>query len=170
MAFDGVVFMAQLKKEVKLFIVDSLARFNTPSQTAELVKERFKISITPQRCEGYDPTKRAGQNLSDELRVEFEKAREEFRQNIKDIPIANPAYRLQLLNSFQQRTNEKNIMVQLKIIESARAEIFQLHKIGMDEGDDDDADTLPVKVEVQVKDARKHDRKATSPDSEHSSS
>ena len=162
--------MAKLRREVQLFIVRSLAQFNTPTETAQAVQQEFEIEINRQKCEAYDPTKRTGQNLSQELRDEFEATRKAFLENPKNIPIANASYRLSLLNTMRDRTNEKNVLLQLKILESARAEMAQLHKIGMEEGDDDDVDVVPVTVVVQVKDARKHDRKATSPDSEHSSS
>lgn len=64
--------MAALRKEVKLYIVRSLALFNTPQETVELVNEEFKIKISRQQCERYDPTKRAGKDLSQELKEEFE--------------------------------------------------------------------------------------------------
>ena len=56
--------MAVLKKEVKLFIVRSLAVFNTPTETAELVHQDYGVVVTKQQCEKYDPTKRSGENLS----------------------------------------------------------------------------------------------------------
>ena len=63
--------MARLKKEVQIYIVRSLAAFNTPTETARLVQEEFKIEVTRQKCEAYDPTKRAGQDLSAELKTEL---------------------------------------------------------------------------------------------------
>lgn len=144
--------------------------FNTPTETVEAVQKEYGITVTRQKCESHDPTKRSGQGLAQEFRDEFEATRKDFLEKPKNIPIANASYRLLLLNKLREAANPKNALLQLKIIDSARAEAFQLHKIGMDEGDDDDADAIPVKVEVQVKDARKHDRKATSPDSEHPSS
>ncbi|MEC7118572.1 MAG: DUF2280 domain-containing protein [Pseudomonadota bacterium] len=85
--------MAQLKKEIKLFIVRELAVFNTPSEVAAAVKQEFKVEITRQRCESYDPTKRVGHNLSDELKAEFEATRKAFLAAPQDIPISNLSYR-----------------------------------------------------------------------------
>lgn len=87
--------MAALKKEVKLFIVRSLAVFNTPTETAELVNQEYGIKVTKQQCEKYDPTKRAGENLSEELRIDFEKTREKFLGQPEAIPISNLAVRMQ---------------------------------------------------------------------------
>ncbi|HDT2575492.1 TPA: DUF2280 domain-containing protein, partial [Citrobacter freundii] len=52
--------MAALKGEVKAFIVQSLACFDTPSQVVELVKKEFGLSITRQQVESHDPTKANG--------------------------------------------------------------------------------------------------------------
>ncbi|MDR8258029.1 DUF2280 domain-containing protein, partial [Acinetobacter baumannii] len=48
--------MASLNKKQKLFIVRSLAVFNTPQETVSLVKEEFNIDVTRQQVETYDPT------------------------------------------------------------------------------------------------------------------
>ena len=95
--------MAALKKEVKLFIVRSLAVFNTPTETVELVNQEYGIKVTKQQCEKYDPTKRAGENLSEELRVDFEKTRGMFLGKPEAIPIANLAVRMQRYENLFQK-------------------------------------------------------------------
>jgi hypothetical protein len=47
--------MAALKDEVKRFIVQSLACFDTPSQVAQAVKDTFGLEVSRQQCEFYDP-------------------------------------------------------------------------------------------------------------------
>ena len=89
--------MAALKEPVKIFIVQSLACFDTPQQVADAVKQRFGLEIERQQCENYDPTKYAGRNLSKKLKDLFERSRKEFRENIEDIAIANKAFRLKEL-------------------------------------------------------------------------
>jgi len=86
--------MARLKKEVQTYIVRSLAQFNTPQETADLVKEEFKIEVTRQQCEAYDPTKRIGKDLSQSLKKEFEETRKSYLEAPKNIPIANQTVRL----------------------------------------------------------------------------
>lgn len=101
--------MAALKKEVKLFIVRSLAVFNTPTETAELVNQEYGIKVTKQQCEKYDPTKRAGENLSEELRVDFEKTRGMFLGKPEAIPIANLAVRMQRYENLFQKYSKNRV-------------------------------------------------------------
>ena len=70
--------MAAIKEPVKVFIVQSLACFDTPQQVADAVKQRFGIEIERQQCENYDPTKYAGRNLSKKLKDLFERTRKDF--------------------------------------------------------------------------------------------
>nr|WP_318367972.1 DUF2280 domain-containing protein [Enterobacter sp.] len=56
--------MAALKGEVKAFIVQSLACFDTPSQVVEAVKKEFGFTITRQQVESHDPTKANGKGLA----------------------------------------------------------------------------------------------------------
>lgn len=86
--------MAALKEPVKIFIVQSLACFETPQQVADAVMQRFGIEIDRRQCENYDPTKFAGRNLSKKLKDLFDRSRKEFRENVEDIAIANKAFRL----------------------------------------------------------------------------
>ena len=88
--------MARLKKEVQTYIVRSLAQFNTPQETATLVKEEFGIDVTRQQCEAYDPTKRIGKDLSQSLKKEFEETRKSYLDAPKNIPIANQTVRLEV--------------------------------------------------------------------------
>lgn len=89
--------MAALKEPVKMFIVQSLACFETPQQVADAVMQRYGIEIDRRQCENYDPTKFAGRNLSKKLKDLFERSRKDFRANIEDIAIANKAFRLKEL-------------------------------------------------------------------------
>jgi hypothetical protein len=110
--------MAALKKEIKLYIVRSLAVFNTPTETVELVNQEYGVAVTKQQCEKYDPTKRAGENLSEELKKDFEKTREMFLGKPESIPIANLAVRLQRLEN-QYQKHSKNRVAALNILKQA---------------------------------------------------
>ncbi|UYF73012.1 DUF2280 domain-containing protein [Acinetobacter ursingii] len=115
--------MAALRKEVKLFIVRSLAVFNTPEETAKLVNEEYKdLNVSRQQCERYDPTKRAGQDLSQELRKEFEITRSEFLAKPNNIPIANLSVRLQRLEN-QYQKHSKNRVAALNILRQAAEDV-----------------------------------------------
>ena len=97
MYLDGMVEMARITKKVKLFIVRMLAEFETPTKTSKAVKDIFQVDVSPQQCELYDPTKRMGQELSQELRDKFFEFRRIANDELEAIPIANKRYRLQLL-------------------------------------------------------------------------
>ena len=116
--------MATLNQKHKLFIVRSLAQWNTPTETVELVQQEFGITITRQQCEAYDPTKRTGQNLSKVLAEEFRKTRELFRKNVDEMPLANISVRLRhyenLLNNPQ---NKRNPMLQLMILKQVAEDV-----------------------------------------------
>lgn len=49
--------MAALKIEVKVFIVQSLACFDNPSQLVESVKKEFGLAMPRQQVKSPDPTK-----------------------------------------------------------------------------------------------------------------
>ncbi|MCP1511831.1 hypothetical protein OKW09_002945 [Pseudomonas rhodesiae] len=95
--------MAVLRSEVKAFIVQALACFDTPSQVVAAVKTEFGIEITRQQCETHDPTKFAGQKLGKTWVDLFHAARKRFREETTDIPIANRAYRLRGLGRLAEK-------------------------------------------------------------------
>ncbi|MEG2264885.1 MAG: DUF2280 domain-containing protein [Acinetobacter sp.] len=114
--------MARITKKVKLFIVRMLAEFETPTQAAKTVKEIFNLDVSPQQCESYDPTKRIGQDLSQELRDKFFEYRRIANEELESIPIANKRYRLQLLQGLVDE-HPNNPVFTPKWIEQAAKEM-----------------------------------------------
>ncbi|EHK1058496.1 DUF2280 domain-containing protein [Salmonella enterica] len=115
--------MATLKGEVKAFIVQSLACFDTPSQVVEAVKKEFGITIPRQQVESHDPTKANGKCLAKKWVEMFNETRERFQNEISDIPIANKAYRLRVLDRMATRAEGmKNLALTAEIIEQAAKE------------------------------------------------
>lgn len=104
--------MAALKEPVKIFIVQSLACFETPQQVADSVEEIYKIKIDRKQCHSYDPTKYAGRNLSKKLKDLFERTRKEFKTNIEDIPIANKAFHFKELQKMYDEWGTNKFMKQ----------------------------------------------------------
>lgn len=97
--------MAALKPEVRAFIVQELACFDTPSQIVESVQKEFKVQVTRQQVASHDPTKVAGKGLAQKWVDLFNRTRDRFLNEISDIPIANKAYRLRVLQRMSpQRT------------------------------------------------------------------
>ncbi len=120
--------MAALKEPVKIFIVQSLACFDTPQQVADAVKQRFGIELERQQCENYDPTKYGGRNLSKKLRDLFDRTRKDFKENIEDIPIANKAFHFKEL---QQMYGDytKNKVMKAKVLKQAQG-LIQMSNAG----------------------------------------
>ena len=120
--------MAALKEPVKIFIVQSLACFDTPQQVADAVQQRFGIEIDRRQCEGYDPTKFSGRNLSKKLKDLFDRTRKDFKENVEDIPIANKAFHFKEL---QQMYGDytKNKVMKAKVLKQAQG-LIQMGNAG----------------------------------------
>ena len=116
--------MAALKGEVKAFIVQSLACFDTPSQVVDAVKKEFGITVTRQQVESHDPTKANGKGLAQKWVDMFNDTRERFQKEISDIPIANKAYRLRALNRMASNTETmRNYALTAQLMEQAAKEV-----------------------------------------------
>lgn len=122
MYLDGMVEMARITKKVKLFIVRMLAEFETPTETSRTVNKVFGVDVSPQQCEAYDPTKRIGQDLSQELKDLFYKYRRAANDEIEAIPIANKRYRLQKLQSLVDKFGDNPVFTP-KFLEQAAKEV-----------------------------------------------
>ncbi|HFU2865508.1 TPA: DUF2280 domain-containing protein, partial [Enterobacter hormaechei] len=97
--------------------------FDTPSHVVELVKKEFGLSITRQQVESHDPTKANGRGLAQKWVDMFNATRERFQNEISDIPIANKAYRLRVLDRMATRAEGmKNLALTAEIIEQAAKE------------------------------------------------
>lgn len=161
--------MATLREPVKIFIVQSLACFETPRQVVESVKQEFNIEILRQQVALYDPTKATGKNLSKKLKDLFYKTRNDFKTNVFDIPLANKAVRLTELQKIYNDPKVNRIL-RTKLIRQVKDEMqgyelqlldIQLKQLEIERiktGDGDGADDpTPVKVTIQVVDASKDD-------------
>ncbi|CAI1821997.1 Uncharacterized conserved protein [Serratia quinivorans] len=115
--------MASLKPEVKAFIVQGLACFDTPSQIVESVKKEFSLDITRQQAASHDPTKAAGLGLSPKWVDLFNITRKRFQTEISDIPIANRSYRLRALDRMATKAESmKNFAMTAQLMEQAAKE------------------------------------------------
>ena len=115
--------MAALKPEVKAFIIQSLACFDTPSQVVESVKKEFGLTISRQQAEAHDPTKASSKGLAKKWIEMFHATRKRFLTETSDIPIANKSYRLRVLDRMATRAEGmKNLALTAEIIEQAAKE------------------------------------------------
>lgn len=150
--------MAALKNEVKGFIVQALACFDTPSQVVEQVKQEFGVEISRQLCESHDPTKRAGVNLAVKWVTLFHDTRKRFREETAEIPIANRAYRLRALGRMAEKAeNMKNMALTAQLLEQAAKEVGDVYVNRQTKNENPHDNLAPVRVQVDVVDARKTD-------------
>lgn len=148
--------MAALKNEVKSFIVQALACFDTPSQVSQAVKQEFDVDITRQQVEQHDPTKRAGSHLALKWQTLFHDTRKRFREETADIPIANRAFRLRAMNRFVERAESmKNIGLAMQILEQAAKETGDIYVNRARKEEASDEPVIPTRIQVDVVDARK---------------
>lgn len=115
--------MAALKPEVRAFIVQELACFDTPSQIVESVQKEFKVQVTRQQVASHDPTKAAGKGLAQKWVDLFNRTRDRFLNEISDIPIANKAYRLRALDRMMTKAESmRNMALAASLMEQAAKE------------------------------------------------
>jgi len=115
--------MAALTDDVKAFVVQALACFDTPTQVANAVKEEFGLEITRMQVSTYDPTKFMGRNLSKKWREIFDATREAFLRDQATIPIANQNFRLRALDRlYQNAASRGNAALAAQLLEQAAKE------------------------------------------------
>lgn len=120
--------MAALKPEVRAFIIQELACFDTPSQIVESVQKEFKVQVTRQQVASHDPTKAAGKGLAKKWVDLFNVTRDRFLNEISDIPIANKAYRLRVLNRMAVNAESmKNYGMTAQLLEQAAKDVGDVY-------------------------------------------
>lgn len=90
--------MAALNGAVKVFIVERLACFDSPTKVQEAVKQAFKVDVSLQQLTAYNPKLAAGARLSQTLKDVFDETRKKFLADTSDIAISHKAYRLRVLD------------------------------------------------------------------------
>ena len=150
--------MAALTSDVKAFIVQALACFDTPTQVSQAVKQEFDIDVTRQQVEQHDPTKRAGANLAAKWRTLFEDTRKRFREETSEIPIANRAFRLRVLGRMAEKAESmKNMALTAQLLEQAAKEVGDVYVNRQTKNENPHDNVPPTRVQVDVVDARKPD-------------
>ena len=148
--------MAVLQREVKAFIVQALACFDTPSQVAEAVQKEFGLTITRQQVESHDPTKTSGKCLAKRWVTLFHDTRQRFRDDTADIPIANRAFRLRALGRMAERAESvKNLALAAQLMEQAAKECGDIYVNRARKEEAGGEPLIPTRIQVDVVDARK---------------
>jgi hypothetical protein len=140
--------MAALRDEVKLFIVQALACFDTPTQVSKAVKEEFGLDVIRQQVAAYDPNCYVGRNLSLKWRTIFNDTRAKFRVDTAAIPIASRAFRLRALARMaQQAEGMRKIALAVSVIEQAAKEVGDVYvnrKVDPDKSLDEEIKRLEI--------------------------
>jgi hypothetical protein len=120
--------MATLNNKVKAFIVQGLATYMTPSEVVEAVNQEFDgLKVTRQQVSNYDPGKAAAVNLSQKWKDLFKKFRDDFNNDIQAIPIANKAYRLNMLDRMARDAEKsKNRPLAASLLEQAAKDVGEV--------------------------------------------
>jgi hypothetical protein len=98
--------MATLADEIKEFIVKSLARYETPQQVAERVRETFDIKLERQQIHAYDPA--CLRPPAQRWRDLHAATREAHLREVAEIGISQKAVRLAMLDRMARSTMENN--------------------------------------------------------------
>jgi hypothetical protein len=116
--------MAALTPEIKTFIVQALACFDSPLQVAEAVREQYGMTISRQQVEIHDPTKRCSKGLARRWIVLFADPRCAFLRAIANIPIASRSYRLRALGRMLEQVERRgNLVLAARLLEQAAKEV-----------------------------------------------
>ena len=86
--------MAALTTQQKIYVIEHLACFETPTEVQAAIKQDLGIDVSTSQICAYDPHTISGQRLRQEMKDLFYAARERFTSNVAAIPIANQTYRL----------------------------------------------------------------------------
>lgn len=115
--------MAALPAGAKVLIIKSLACYESPTKIVELVKQEFNVVVTRQQISAYNPENSMAKNLGQKWIALFNETRERFRVAITDIPIANKAYRLRVLDRMASNTESmRNYALTAQLVEQAAKE------------------------------------------------
>jgi len=119
--------MATLNNKVKAYIVQGLATYMTPSEVVDAVKQEFDLEVTRQQVSSYEPGKAAAINLSQKWKDLFKQFRDDFNNDIQAIPIANKAYRLNMLDRMARDAEKsKNRPLAASLLEQAAKDVGEV--------------------------------------------
>jgi len=113
----------------RTFIVQQVACYATPQETADAVYTEFGLKITPQNVEKYDHTKQAGARCAKKWAELYERTRKNFLEHIdKFVPEANKAVRVrQLANASRAFKGNKNFVAMADMLERIAKEVGDVH-------------------------------------------
>lgn len=118
--------------EQKVFVITSLACFNTLTETARMFSDEYGIDFALATFQRYDPTTLRGRELSEKYKELFYQIRSEYMEREQDIPIAHRIVRLKRLED--EYMNNDDPTIRLKVLEQASKEVGGLYTNKRDVG------------------------------------
>lgn len=142
---------AKLSDEVKTFIVQALACFDSPSTVAASVKKELNAEVSRQLVESHDPGKVAGKALAPKWRTLFAETRKAFLEDTAEIGISHRTVRLRALQRMAAKAEDQgNMMLAASLMEQAAKEMGNAftnrHELTGKDGKDLPAPTAPVTI------------------------
>jgi len=114
--------MAALTESQKVYVIQALACFMSPTETADAVMERFGIEIKRQHVQHYDPT--VGPPPAQKWIDLFWESRKKYLEETEGIPIAYKAYRLRELQKMHDEAMRiSNYPLSREVLEQAAKEM-----------------------------------------------
>lgn len=115
---------AKLSDEVKTFIVQALACFDSPSVVAASVKKEFGVEVSRQLVESHDPNKKSATGLAAKWRILFKETRKAFLEDTAEIAISHRTVRLRALQRMAEKAEERgNMVLAASLLEQAAKEV-----------------------------------------------
>ncbi|KRD56495.1 DUF2280 domain-containing protein [Ensifer sp. Root278] len=115
---------AKLSDEVKTYIVQALACFDSPSVVSAAVKKEYGLEVSRQLVESHDPNKKAASGLAPKWRVLFEETRKTFLEDTASIAISHRAVRLRALQRMADKAeNQGNMVLASSLLKQAAEEV-----------------------------------------------
>lgn len=115
---------AKLSDEVKTYVVQALACFDSPSIVAAAVKKEFSIEVSRQLVESHDPNKKAASGLAPKWRILFEETRKTFLEDTASIGISHRAVRLRALQRMADKAEgQGNMVLASSLLKQAAEEV-----------------------------------------------
>jgi hypothetical protein len=118
--------MAKLADNVKVFIVQRLACFDSPQTVADAVKESYGLVIPRQQVEDYDPAKRP--RIAARWRELHQATREAFLKESAKEPAAHRAVRVRRLARMAEKAEvARNFVLAKDLYEQIAKEIGEAY-------------------------------------------
>lgn len=116
--------MAVLTEAQKEAIVVQLARYRRPAEVAEFMREEHELELTVQQIRTYDPTNLRFEADRDKWEPIFLAAREAYITDVKQVAVANQAFRLNELHDLYSKAKKaKNWKLAADLLEQIAREV-----------------------------------------------